>query len=187
MRQVAALYVDLERGPYSLLPGVTPWGIHQDATLYAGSHPVVAHPPCGHWGRYHHKSHDNGATGPIAVAQVRRHSGVLEHPKDSKLWRFCDMPQPGEPPDRFGGWSIRINQCDWGHIAQKRTWLYIVGTGNLPPIPPPVVLDRSLYYRKPSGRWSSPVERMTKSKRHLTPPRLADWLVELARSCNANR
>ena len=180
---VAALYIDLCRGPYSTIKGVIPYGWPHDARLYDGPHPVIAHPPCGHWGRYHHRAHDDGHTGPIAVAQVRKWSGVLEHPKDSKLWKTCDMPLPGQPIDEYGGWTIHINQCDWGHVAQKRTWLYIVGATQVPPMPPAREVDRSLYYRKPSGKWSGPLERMAKAKRHLTPYPLAQWLVALARNC----
>ena len=182
-RTIAALYVDVQRRPYADLADVEPWGEAKDATPYAGPSPVVAHPPCGHWGRYHHRCHDDGATGPVAVAQVRQFGGVLEHPRDSKLWRHCDMPKPGELPDQWGGYTIEVMQCDWGHIAEKRTWLYIVGTTDLPAMPPSRPVDRSLYRRKASGAWSSPLERMSKTKRHLTPPAFAAWLVEVTRRC----
>ena len=179
---VAALYVDPKRGPYPTLPNVDPWGVERNATRYAGPDPVVAHPPCGAWGRYSHRCHDDGATGPVAVAQVREFGGVLEHPRHSKLWAHCGIPRPGELPDAWGGFTIEVCQCDWGHPAEKATWLYIVGTTDLPPMPPrsePTMRS----YRKPSGRLSSPLERMAKSKRHLTPPAFAAWLVEVARRC----
>ena len=48
---IAALYVETS-GVYSGLPDVDVWGIERDARLYAGPHPVVAHPPCERWGRY---------------------------------------------------------------------------------------------------------------------------------------
>jgi hypothetical protein len=48
---VAALYVD-PRGPYASMPGVDPWDVERDARTYAGPYPVVAHPPCGSWGRF---------------------------------------------------------------------------------------------------------------------------------------
>ena len=116
---VAALYIDAKRGPYAGVPGIDPWGIERDATRYAGPSPVVAHPPCGAWGNYAHKCHDDGATGPVAVAQVRRWGGVLEHPRRSKLWAHCDLPRPGELPDAWGGYSIEIRQCDWGARRRK--------------------------------------------------------------------
>lgn len=108
----AALYIDERRGPYAAMRGVDAWGIERDATRYAGPWPVVAHPPCGHWGRYAHRCHDDGHTGPIAVTQVRRWGGVLEHPRDSKLWRECGLPMPGWLPDEFGGYTIEVFQRD---------------------------------------------------------------------------
>jgi len=178
--EVAALYVDVERGPYAGMAGVDAWGVERDAMTYAGPHPVVAHPPCGAWGNYAHKSHDSGVTGPVAVKQVRQFGGVLEHPKNSKLWRHCGMPRPGEAPDKWGGYSIEVFQRDWGHKALKTTWLYIVGTDDLPAFPRPSQSPGRVY-RKPSGRLSYPLERMSKRARHLTPPRFAEWLVEVAR------
>ena len=50
--RVAALYVDVNRGPYPSIEGVDVWGAERDATVYDGALPVVAHPPCGHWGAY---------------------------------------------------------------------------------------------------------------------------------------
>jgi len=187
METVAALYVDVERGPYAAIDDVDCWGVERDATTYAGPCPVVAHPPCGAWGRYFYKAHDDGHTGPIAARQVREFGGVLEHPRNSTLWKHCQMPAPGQFPDEHGGYTIAVLQCDWGHVATKHTWLYIVGCDirNLPPMParrPPVQAP----YRKPNGRLSSPLERMKKSARHLTPPAFAAWLVELASRCDVH-
>ena len=49
MQTVAALYV-LADGPYADMLGVDPWPLERDARVYAGPHPVVAHPPCKRWG-----------------------------------------------------------------------------------------------------------------------------------------
>lgn len=179
-RTVAALYVDLRRGPYGSVPGVIGYGEKEDATQYAGPHPVVAHPPCGHWGNYSARAHDDGHTGPIAVDQVRTWGGVLEHPRRSKLWRAKNMPKPGEPPDAWGGYTLEVSQHWWGHPAEKRTWLYIVGVplDQIPPLPPQTPPPPT----RVEGRASrGVVERMAKTKRHLTPPAFAEWLVELAR------
>lgn len=183
LRTVAALYVDVARGPYRHLPGVQLWGEAEDATQYRGPYPVVAHPPCGAWGAYAHKAHDTGATGPVGVAQVRAFGGVLEHPAGSKLWAACGMPKPGQGVDRWGGYTVEVYQRDWHHPADKKTWLYIVGCApqDLPPLPPPQ--PKAPFYRKASGRTSTALERMAKSKRHLTPPMFASWLVEIARRC----
>lgn len=175
---IAALYVDTKHGPYPQL-GCDCWGLERDATSYSGPYPVVAHPPCGHWGRYSHKAKDDGRTGPAAVESVRKFGGVLEHPKDSKLWKACNLPKPGELPDEFGGFSVIVEQGDWGHVAQKPTWLYIVGCGlhDIPPAP----------QRRPApedyGKTRGILEKMSKIQRRLTPIRFAEWLVNIAEIC----
>lgn len=180
---IAALYVDSRRGPYPHIEGVDCWDEARDATLYDGPYPVVCHPPCGHYGRYHQRCKDDGHTGPIAVAQVRKFGGVLKQPRHSKLWTLCSIPKPGAAPDEFGGYSIDIEQGDWGHRAQKGTWLYVVGChpGNLPLIPPrrpPPVMPAS------AGKTRGILELMSKTSRHLTPPAFAEWLVDVARRCH---
>jgi hypothetical protein len=180
---IAALYVH-PTGPYVGMAGVDPWTADRDATKYDGPWPVVAHPPCGHWGRYHQKAHDDGHTGPIAASQVRRWGGVLEHPRDSKLWRYCHMPRPWGLPDKWGGYTIAVDQYDWGHPAMKATWLYIVGCHTLPPRP------------RPRGRPACPptpgdtrgiLERLSRRQRSLTPPAFAQWLVAIAERCKKGK
>jgi hypothetical protein len=182
--KVAALYVDALRGPYAAIPGVDVYGIDRDATLYNGPWPIVAHPPCGHWGRLWHLCHDDGSTGPIAVAQVRTFGGVLEHPAHSKLWKACGMPAPNEFPDRFGGWTLAINQSHFGHRATKPTWIYVVGIHPRDvTLPPPVAAARPISSaRKADGTVRGSVERMHSGSRHLTPAPLAAWLCDLARA-----
>jgi hypothetical protein len=198
MGDVAALYVDTARGPYTRLPGVDCWGyatrngrqldafaLTRDARDYDGPHPVVAHPPCGPWGRFwwNYKGGEGAKDcGRRAVEQVRNHGGVLEHPSASHLWEVCGMPIPAEGHDVAGGYTLEVDQCDWGHPARKRTWLYIVGVEpeDIPPLPPPGepthVMVRLLRNR-------NDMPEVPKRLRHLTPPRFARWLVELARRC----
>ncbi len=177
---IAALYVDVRRGPYAAL-GLDCWGEDRDAKLYAGPGPVIAHPPCGPWGKYAHRCHQDPSCGPAAVEAVRRWGGVLEHPAHSKLWRHCQLPSPGEFPDAHGGWTLEVRQRDWGHEANKRTWLYIVGTPPqaVPEMPPPGPPAKT--YRKASGRLATAVENMSRYRRHLTPPAFARWLIELVK------
>ena len=193
--RVAALYVDIKRGPYPAL-GVDCWDVKRNAVKYDGPGPIIAHPPCGHWGRYAHKAHDDGYTGPTAVEQVRRLGGVLEHPRDSKLWRECGLPLPGMMPDDHGGWTLEVFQRDWEHRADKPTWLYIVGCHprDIPPMPPSQAPRESWTpsRRRLVDTLADPgrargargiVECMSKLQRHLTTPEFALWLVDLAGRC----
>lgn len=169
-QRVAALYVH-PHGPYASMPGVDPWGEDRDASTWWGPDPVVAHPPCGPWGVYRHSCNQRADLAVRAVEQVRAFGGVLEHPAGSRLWLARELPEPGQPPDRWVGWSMLIRQSWWGHAAPKATWIYIVGTSTPPPVPPPVP--------DPGGR----VEGMQRDDMELTPLALALWLVSLARSC----
>ncbi len=125
---IAALYID-PRGPYPALLGAAAcWDEVRDARRYAGPHPVVAHPDCGPWGHLRYFYQGNGHDcGPRAVEQVRHFGGVLEHPSHSLLWRTCGLPRPGAGRDAWGGFSVAVNQVDWGHVARKPTWIYCVG------------------------------------------------------------
>lgn len=145
---LAALYVETD-GCYFGLPGVDPWDEARDARLYAGPHPVVAHPPCQRWGRFWHgstrKPHqfkfgDDKGCFKACLASVRCWGGVIEHPADSGAWNSPDHPtKPGfglpipkkgagwSEPDEYGGRSCYVEQCHYGHEARKATFLYAVG------------------------------------------------------------
>ena len=64
MTQIAALYV-ATGGPYFNLEGVRPYDEEEDARLYAGPHPVVAHPPCQRYGRFWKGQPGNSIRGSI--------------------------------------------------------------------------------------------------------------------------
>jgi len=203
-REVAALYVDVKHGPYAKLEDVDAWGVKRDATKYRGEKPVVAHPACGPWGRFwwRYTGKEGSAAHAIrAVRQVRKFGGVVEHPRNSNLWDSAeryqrsvrrsglararpkglyDLPFPGDPPDRYGGYTIEVNQVDWGHPALKPTWLYIVGVppNRLPPRPPPRQPVRAITTK---GKARGGLRELSKSQRHVTPPAFAAWLVEVAR------
>jgi hypothetical protein len=193
---VAALFVD-PRGPYPSMPGVDAWDETRDARLYAGPHPVVAHPPCGPWGAMAPFSRDQSAElGPIAVEQVRRFGGVLEHPAHSKLWRHCMLPRPGELPDAHGGITIEVNQCDWGHVARKTTWLYLVSVGlrqypRVPKCEPTHWICGRHGARnaewKSGGTVPAHIKLCSAGQRRRTPEPFAEFLVELARQATAPR
>jgi len=192
---VAALYVDIERGPYASMLGVDCWGVERNAKEYTGPHPVVAHPPCGPWGQLAHLCNkQDPACGPMAVEQVYRYGGVLEHPAGSRLWQVMSLPKPGEFT-RDGLWTLEVDQCRWGHPCRKRTWLLFSGIsryalGALPVHQEPThVIDTSSAEKRRRKAIGAPVRHLPKSRRHLpksrrhlTPPVFALWLVALART-----
>lgn len=180
---------------YKSIPECDVWDIERDARKYDGEAPVIAHPPCRAWGQLRalaNPRHDEKELAIFAVAQVRAHGGVLEHPKKSTLWPVAGLPAPGRR-DEFGGWTLPIFQSWWGHRAEKATLLYIVGCepADIPAIP--LVLGDASHVIGASGRrrdggrlhkgdsgWRPEV---TKAEREHTPPALAAWLVELAQRC----
>lgn len=178
---IAALYVD-PRGPYPAL-GVDCWDEVRDAKHYAGPHAVVAHPPCGPWGRLKFLCTKQDPTcGTRAVEQVRAFGGVLEHPQDSSLWKACGLPKPGEPTDEWGGFTIEIRQVHWGHCCEKPTWLYLVRVPVAAARPAPFP-DAVATHRVTNGsRGKTHLPRCTAFQARATPPLLAEWLVSLARA-----
>ena len=77
--------------------GVDVFDADRDARTFNGTCPVIAHPPCRMWGRYHHKakgSSDEAELARFAVRTLRRNGGILEHPHGSKLWPDMCLPLP---------------------------------------------------------------------------------------------
>lgn len=197
---VVALYVD-PRGPYPKL--VREWYDEaRDARTYAGPLPVVAHPPCGPWSKLRHlyrgSEHD---CAPRALNQVQTFGGVLEHPAGSLFWDWAKLPLPGELPDIAGGFTIEVDQCAWGHVARKKTWLYFarvsrtaavssVRTGGTPthwvsgfrssnkPTPK--------HYKGRGVAVPPGIKVCSAQQRRRTPVTFAEWLLELAASARPN-
>lgn len=187
MVNVAALFVRAD-SIYKQMPGVDAWDEARDARGWPGGAPVVAHPPCRLWAKLRQfaKAADPQAERMLAVQAVQAvqaEGGVLEHPAESTLWAHCGLPKPGRAPDRFGGWTAEIRQCDWGHKAEKLTWLYIVGChpDDLPAMPPRGEPTGVIKPQRGVPRDHRKI--VTKAEREHTPPALAAWLVDLARRC----
>lgn len=199
---VAALYVE-SGGAYFGVPGVDPWDEARDARLYAGPHPVVAHPPCQRWGRFWHgsprKPHqftlgDDGGCFAAALASVRAWGGVLEHPCDSKAWTHFGLQAPPRRggwirADAHNGWTCCVEQGHYGHVARKATWLYSVG-----PRPPDLawgpceqripewMVARYGYERARRYGIVAMIGGKDKTKiRNATPPAFRDVLLAIAR------
>jgi hypothetical protein len=206
MRLVAALYVQ-ESGCYFNLEGVDPYDITRDARLYAGPHPVVAHPPCERWGRYwsggpsakvRRLKGDDGGCFAAALKSVRQWGGVLEHPKDSSAWAAFGLNKPPfaggwVKADEVGGFTCCVHQGFYGHRAPKATWLYAKGV-DLPDLrwgraPSGVKLDLGYHTAEERAankhlrqRASSLVERLSASERAATPVEFRDLLINIART-----
>lgn len=172
MIQVAALFVRPD-SHYKAMPGVDAYDKNRDATSWPGGVPGVYHPPCRAWGRYKHWAKPRPGERELALwsmEKVRRFGGVIEHPATSELWKEAGCISPGVR-DQFGGVLLFVDQCDFGHRAQKRTGLYVVGCNEFPEIP------------YGAGKVVNTIENMGRAERERTPEQFAHWLIELARKC----
>lgn len=181
-RTIAALFVE-KNGVYSSLPDVELWDKSRDARNYAGTRPVVCHPPCARWGRYATggssakvrltKGADEGCFA-AALASVRQWGGVLEHPKDSAAFAAFGLLHPprsgGWVPAGDGiGWVACVEQGNFGHRARKATWLYAAHT-ELPALTwgrsgKRCVLDLGFHTAEERRRFYNPPKGMTKEER----------------------
>lgn len=100
---------------------------------------------------------------------ARRWGGVVEHPKESRLWSASGCLGYGMR-DSYGGVLIPVLQSWWGHDAPKASCFYVVG-----PVPELPVYSVARTIRS--------VENMCKAQRERTPPSLATWLIDAARDC----
>ena len=186
---VAALFVETD-GCYFGLPDVDPWDKARDARLYAGPHPVVAHPPCDRWHqlsavnakRWGFKINHDGGCFASALASVRRWGGVLEHPAESRAFKFHRVPEPvgrGWQRTLDGDWITEVDQAAYGHRARKRTWLIYSGK------PPPPMLDwRETRGTHQIGLFDQKLPQLPTKERSATPQEFRDLLLNMARTAN---
>lgn len=161
---------------YRHIDGCDVWDMARDARKFRGGAAVVAHPPCRAWGRLRGMAkprEDEKDLALFAVEKVRACGGVLEHPAASTLWGAAALPKPGAGRDKFGGFSVAVNQSDFGHRARKATWLYCCGIepDAVPAVPAQMGLEFTV------------VELLPKWEREATPRMFAEWLVDLASRC----
>ena len=165
---------------YKELEGYDVYDIHRDARNYCKSYPVIAHPPCRAWGMLSHMANprpDEKQLAYFALAQVRLNGGILEPPAGSRLWKEAPLPL-GDNVDEFGGFTIEIDQFDFGHVASKPTHLYICGIDykDLPAIPKrDGVPLKSMTGQVPN------TSRCTQYEREYTPDDLINWMTKV---CN---
>ena len=155
------------------------WDVYdadRDALTWEGGMPCVCHPPCRTWGVLAHMAF-NARPGEKQLAlwsvdRVRENGGIIEHPSGSKLFKG-PLPDAGFFPDDFGGYTIEIDQFDFGHVAHKLTKIYICGItfDKLPKLPPKRFehTDRSICGNVPGTK------RCTQFQREYSPESLIDW------------
>lgn len=204
---IVALFVE-KGGIYSGLPDVDAWDEARDARNCREPLPAVTHPPCQRWGRFWHgstrKPHQfklgaDGGCFASALAHVRAHGGVIEHPMDSHAWAFFKIPKPprrgGWIPTGDGGWTCCVYQGHYGHVAGKGTWLIVYGhtRSTLPeftwgPTPQrihPRALELHGYKKARRIGMIAMIGGKDKTAlRDATPPPFRDELIAIARSVN---
>ena len=207
VRQVAALYVQ-SGGCYYNMEGVHPWSEEEDARMYGGPHPVVAHPPCQRWGKLwagqplwikrtgerKRKGDDEGCF-KSALFDVRRFGGLIEHPWGSHAWPHFGLSVPRREggwikADNLGGWTCCVEQGRYGHYARKPTLLYVFGLENLPELrwgvsdpkfPEWALAKHGLAYCKRAGEVAFQGGGKDSALRIGTPPEFRDLLISMAR------
>ncbi len=118
-----------------------------------------------------------------SINKIRQNGGILEHPESSLLWKEMKLPK-GNEIDEFGGYTISIDQFWFGHLARKRTWLYICGIpqNELPAIPIKFDLITHTVSRKMKrkNRHYFYKPEVSKADREHTPIEFAIWLINTA-------
>lgn len=174
----AALFVR-KNSAYKKRPDWDCYDADRDALTYTGWLPVVAHPPCRAWGVLSHMA--NPPVGEkeyafFAIKTVRRCGGILEHPSGSRLFKK-HLPDALDFPDEFGGFTIQIDQFDFGHVAHKKTKLYICGV-DYHGLPKPPQRRTEHTDRSICGNVLG-TKRCTQYQREYTPEALIDWFEKV--------
>lgn len=209
---IAALYVETA-GSYFGLPDIDPWDEQRDARLYAGPHPVVAHPPCQRWGKLwagqplwikrtgeRKKKGDDGGCFAAALNAARAYGGVIEHPWGSHAWPHFGINKPPREggwiaADFYGGWTCCVEQGRYGHHARKPTMLLVYGC-DLPELDwgigesrldPEVIARMGLKRAKRLGEVGSKGGGTDSTARIYTPAPFRDLLLSIARTAKPRR
>ena len=164
---------------YKNYPDFDVFDIERDAREFCKKMPVLAHPPCRAWGQLSHMANPRIGEKQLAyfaLAQVRLNGGVLEHPASSRFFKEADLPI-GMFTDEFGGFTIEIDQFDFGHVAHKATKLYICGI-NINDLPEMPKRNYSSTDRSICGNVKG-TKRCTQYQREYTPPHLINYLKQI--------
>lgn len=186
---IAALFVETN-GCYFGLPDVDPWDIRRDARLYEGPWPVVAHPPCERWHqlsavnhkRWGYRINEDDGCFLAVLGAVRSFGGVLEHPAESRAFRFHHIPEPiaGEWQQTLDGdWVMEIWQSAFGHRARKRTWLLYHGMN-----PPSAIEWQRVSGSHQIGWFDRKLPQLPEKEAAATPIAFRDFLIDLANNAH---
>ena len=176
--KIAVLFVR-DDSEYKNIPTCDCYDADRNALTFSGNLPVIAHPPCRARGVLSHMAKPRPGERELAVwavGQVRKNGGCLEHPAGSRLWKEMNLPLPGAPPDEYGGHTVKIDQYDFDHVANKPTHIYICGCppDRLPPLPMKKIgrAPKSITGQVPG------TARCTQYEREYTPTMLINWLCQ---------
>ncbi len=168
--------------------GLNCYDIERNALTFDNRGPIIAHPPCRSWGQLSHLCNYDKKEHQLtlwAIRKVRSCGGVLEHPVASKILGNY-IPKPGII-DKYGGFTICINQHWFGHNCKKKTILYICGC-NPKDIPPHSLnfdyVTHTISQSRNINKSFAKKKECSSAYRQKTPPRLADYLFQIALICN---
>ena len=184
MKKIAVLFCE-KKSIYKKLSGIDCYDIDRNALTFKRHIPVIAHPPCRLFSKLRHFCKADKKEKQLAffsVKVVRKNGGILEHPAGSSLWKEARLPLPNESPDKFGGYTIKIDQFLFGHKARKSTLLYICGIKKLDIPAMSFKLGYPDYVVSTSSKRSNKKE-LSKKLRQATPIAFAKWLLKIARKC----
>jgi len=150
----------MDDSPYKLRPDLDVYDKDRNALTWKGGKPGIYHPPCTLWGNLKHFSKADKSEKFYAlwsVEMINTYGGILEHPRGSKIWKYCHK-----------GFILWINQNWFGHPYLKPTGLYIVGINkkDIPEYP-------ALTYV------TGTVQNNSKKWRSRTPEGLIDWMLSV--------
>lgn len=162
------------------------YDLSRSAYSYTGSTPVICHPPCRLFSRLRYFSTAPSCemlTAFFAIVLVRSIGGIIEHPEGSLLFNSGLLPCPGQS-DFYGGYTIKVNQKDFGHPCRKTTYLYING------IPKKLLPAEYLSFTPHAYKISNCTARRTKkptiprADRSKTPIQFAKYLIDICKHIN---
>ena len=190
MKKYAALFCRKDSA-YKSRSAWDVYDIDRDATKYNGNVAVVCHPPCRSWGVLSHMAtrgrEGEKELGTWGIEKVIENGGILEHPSGSRLFNHIPIDEGFlieiDQHDLFDhmqkGFVIEIDQYDFGHVAHKKTKLFIHGISKheLPPLPPK---DESIHLCEKGKRRSicgdvKGTTNCTQYQREYTPEALIDF------------